>query len=473
MLRKIISSLTIMTMLGALMLSPALAGDFYTDEWLSGWEYEIKDLGYEGKHIFLDKYTGTEADISIGGKATVNGVDYPVCISMKDGGGYGHYRTALNTSDAIRQVTFYSVDGTPVKPEISYRLDDFFYGMENLEGINFRGDFKTDGVVQAPRMFYGCSSLKYVDVDNLDLSRCSVFKEMFAHCESLNRVTASCPRASNMEDMFRDCYGLTEVTLAGQGCKPWKVRCMFSGCRSLDTVNLTDMDFSEVNDFSYMFFDCEYLKSLDMGAFDFSSATDVSNMFSSCYSLEQVNFEDTAWGESRPDASRMFYRCEGLHEITVPGNFDPSSADEIFYVPFSKESIIRIKGSPSQGFCDLVFPGLEESNRYIGQVKLRSRVELEGKELEAGLFTIDYKNSRHSIREEVIPAENAVDLTVPVYKPGTNTFSIEELYNVDESVLYHRYLPIEYVDAVSCENPRISKTVEIIRNTDGSISVIE
>ncbi len=472
-MRKIIIAITMMILSGALMLSPAFAGDMDTEEWLSAWEYEIKDLNYDGKHIFLNKYIGTEPDISIGGKARVDGVDYPVCIGMKSGGGYGHYMTALNTSDTIKHVTFYSVDGVPVKPEINYRLDDFFYGMENLEGINFGNDFKTDGVTQAPRMFYGCRNLKYVDVDNLDLNKCSGFKEMFADCESLNRITLNCPNASNMEDMFRNCYGLTEVTLNGGDRKQDRVKSMFSGCRSLDTVNLTDMDFSGIKDFSHMFFDCESLKSLDMSVFDFSSATDVSDMFSSCYKLEQVNFEDTVWGESKPNAADMFYRCEKLTEITVPEGFKPSGANEIFFVPYGEESILRIKGSPSKEFCDQVFPGLEKSNRYIGQVKLRSKVELEGKDLKAGQFIIDYENSRRVIRDEPLSTENVVDLTVPVYKPGTNTFTIEEQYNVGESILNPRYLPIEYADEISCEDSKRSKTVEIILNTDGTLSVRE
>ena len=44
---------------------------------------------------------------------------------------------------------------------------------------------------------------------------------------------------------------------------------------------------------------------------------------------------------------------------------------------------------PSKEFAENVFPGLEYSNRYIGEVELKSKIELEGKELEGGRFTND------------------------------------------------------------------------------------
>ena len=56
--------------------------------------------------------------------------------------------------------------------------------MENLEGINFGNDFKTDGVTEAISMFEGCKNLKYVDVENLDLGKCSNFKQMFEGCRT-------------------------------------------------------------------------------------------------------------------------------------------------------------------------------------------------------------------------------------------------------------------------------------------------
>ena len=101
-------------------------------------------------------------------------------------------------------------------------------------------------------------------------------------------------------------------------------------------------------------------------------------------------------------------------------------------------------------------------------------MELEGKELKNGIFKIDYENSR-----KVISAENETEngniiyLTVPVYKPGENTFTIEEYVDADESPEYPRYLPVEYAENVTCNDAKRSKTVNIILNTDGSISVKE
>lgn len=472
MIKKIVTAVFMTILSGALMLSPVFAGND-TDEWLNDWDYEIKELDCDGDYIFLNKYTGTETDIGISGMAEVNGRNYPVCISVEGTDANSHYETGINRSKNLRQITFSTVNDVPVRSEMNDRLDDMFYGMENLEYVFFRGDFQGN-VSQAVSMFEGCKSLRAVDIYDLDFGYCSNFRRMFYGCESLHNVTINCDNAENMEEMFTGCSNLEEVTLnCGQSDQSF-AEGMFSGCQSLQNVNMEGRHFSSVKDFNSMFNDCSSLKSIDMGMFDFSSATDLSSMFSECSELESVDLTKAEWGSSTPAADYMFYDCAALEDLTVPESFRPETANQMLYVNPSDECIIRIKGDPSEEFLNNALSGLESSNRYLGQVKLRSKVELEGKELKSGMFRVGYNNTRHQIREvNSIMDDNIIELVVPVYFPGSNTFTIEETYDVNGSLVNPDYQPISRVAGISCRNAKRSKTVNITLERDGSLSVTE
>ncbi|MBQ3919807.1 MAG: BspA family leucine-rich repeat surface protein, partial [Oscillospiraceae bacterium] len=60
---------------------------------------------------------------------------------------------------------------------------------------------------------------------------------------------------------------------------------MFSGCRSLTSLDVNGFDTSSVTSMGAMFESCSSLTSLDLNGFDTSSVTDMGNMFSGCSSL--------------------------------------------------------------------------------------------------------------------------------------------------------------------------------------------
>ena len=61
---------------------------------------------------------------------------------------------------------------------------------------------------------------------------------------------------------------------------------MFSGCGSINEIDLTQFIGSDVKSFSYMFEDCISLNSLVISDLDTSSANDMSYMFFNCSIIE-------------------------------------------------------------------------------------------------------------------------------------------------------------------------------------------
>ncbi|WP_373256070.1 BspA family leucine-rich repeat surface protein [Phocaeicola vulgatus] len=127
-------------------------------------------------------------------------------------------------------------------------------------------EYDTSYITDMVNMFYGCSSLKYLDLSGFDTSGVSNMCGMFESCSSLESLDLSGFNTSgitNMSFMFRFCSSLKSLDLS-----------------SFNTLNVTDM--------SWMFDKCRSLKSLDLSSFNISNVTNMDSMFLDCDSLEYV-----------------------------------------------------------------------------------------------------------------------------------------------------------------------------------------
>ena len=122
----------------------------------------------------------------------------------------------------------------------------------------------TSSFTDISRMFFGCSSIKSLDLSSFDTSK--------------------------VRDMTH----------------------MFMGCLALTSLNLSSFDTSSVIDMQYMFRDCQSLKSLDISSFDTSKVERMDNMFDFCYALTSLDLSsfDTS------SVGRMLYTFRGLSSLT-------------------------------------------------------------------------------------------------------------------------------------------------------------
>ena len=97
---------------------------------------------------------------------------------------------------------------------------------------------------------------------------------------------------------------------------------MFSLCKSLTTLDASQVDTSKVTDMHGMFYCCSNLTALDVSHFDTSNVTDMNIMFYMCSNLTalDVSHFDTS---NVTDMSNMFYKCSNLTALDVT-NFDTS-----------------------------------------------------------------------------------------------------------------------------------------------------
>ena len=109
--------------------------------------------------------------------------------------------------------------------------------LESIEGFEY---VSTEQTKYYDNMFYGCTSLKSLDLSHFNTSR------------------------------------VTSMTQ------------MFYNCTSLESVNLSSFNTSRVASFSYMFYGCSSLETLDISNFNSNSSPTTTNMFTGATNLKRL-----------------------------------------------------------------------------------------------------------------------------------------------------------------------------------------
>jgi surface protein len=119
------------------------------------------------------------------------------------------------------------------------------------------------------------------------------------------------------------------------------MRDMFWECHSLESLDLSNWDTSNVTNMCGMFDSCESLTSLNVSNLDISNVTDMSWLFDQCYSLETIIGLDT-WDVSNvTDMNGMFVDCTALTDFEAPKNISTDISFQ-YCTALSHDSLMSI-----------------------------------------------------------------------------------------------------------------------------------
>ena len=175
--------------------------------------------------------------------------------------------------------------------------------------------------------FTRCRKLAGVEgLSKLDTSKVTDMSDMFSSCRGLTSLDVSNFNTSKVTDMswmFIGCSGLTSLDVSNFNTgKVTNMQGMFQVCRGLKSLDVSGFDTGNVTKMSNMFEGCSGLTSLDLSNFDTAKVTSMSHMFEGCSGLTTLDVSkfDTSKVTSM---SWMFSRCSGLTSLDL-SNFDTS-----------------------------------------------------------------------------------------------------------------------------------------------------
>ena len=246
-------------------------------------------------------------------------------------------------------------------------MSSMFWGCSSLKNLNL-SYFNTSKVKNMYGMFNECSSLTNLDVSHFNTANVTNMSFMFSECSglsSLNLNNFNTSKVTNMRGMFYYCYGLSSLNLSSfntanmtdMSCmfavctalsslnlsnfntaKVTNMSGMFGACTALSSLNLSNFNTANVTDMSGMFEDCSSLSSLNLSSFNTANVTNMRNMFNDCSSLSSLNLSsfNTA---NVTDMSCMFEYCSGLSSLNL-SNFNTAKVTNMKFM-FLNCSILR------------------------------------------------------------------------------------------------------------------------------------
>ena len=128
---------------------------------------------------------------------------------------------------------------------------------------------------------------------NYQITNCFAMFDGLNNIISIDLSNFDTSQVENFESMFANCISLKYINLNNMNTSLAKnMVAMFAFCLSLETLNLSSFDTSKVTSMDSMFFNCKSLKSLDLSNFNTLELKKTTQMFFSCSSLLFLNLKN-------------------------------------------------------------------------------------------------------------------------------------------------------------------------------------
>ena len=218
-----------------------------------------------------------------------------------------------------------------------------FYECSNLTTIDIQ-NLGTSKTTNMNSMFAMCTNVTTLELQNLDTSNVEDMENMFFGCENLETLDISnfiTAKVTTMSNMFQNCKKLTELNLKSfDTSKVIDMNSMFNGCESLTILNLNNFNTTEVTDMSWMFYNCKNITTLDISNFDTSNVIDMSAMFSTCENLTTLNISNFNTTEVT-SMNAMFSDCKKLQILNI-SNFNISKVEDMSFMFYKCSSLTSL-----------------------------------------------------------------------------------------------------------------------------------
>ena len=139
-------------------------------------------------------------------------------------------------------------------------------------------------------------------------------------------------KVTNMNSMFSNCKKLTILDVSNfDTSNVTRMDNMFSYCSKLQSITFGEgWNTSQVTNMQYMFEDCHNIISLNLSNFDTSNVTNMTQMINECYVLTELNISNW-YLNSEVDVTDIFEDTNVLTNV-IMNNSDYNSVNKIIAV---------------------------------------------------------------------------------------------------------------------------------------------
>jgi len=245
--------------------------------------------------------------------------------------------------------------------------------------------------------FYGFSELESIEgLEYLNTSEVTNMACMFAGCSSLTSLDLSSLNTEKVEymgGMFYDCNGLTDLDVSKLNTSEvTDMSLMFANCNNLSNLNVGSFDTQKVKYMNMMFENCSSLESINVSAFNTSSVVNMEKMFAGCSSLTMLNLNkfDVSSVKYTND---MFRGCTALNTIYCGNDWRAQvsamySSENMFK---DCDTLTGEKGScPTEGKLDIAYAHRDLGTSDPGYFTLSTSYDFTISDAMVGTLYLEY-----------------------------------------------------------------------------------
>lgn len=200
---------------------------------------------------------------------------------------------------------------------------------QNIVGVDMQY-FEPRPYFYAQELFEGYSRLASVNLEGLRGVQLRSIYGMFAGCHSLESVDLSPLDTSDItrfndcdfNGMFAECHSLRHLDLSTfDTSRGEKFISMFNNCSSLEDIDLSSWNTERARSFLAMFANCSSLRSLDLSSFRTPKCGEAKAMFANCTNLEHINMSGIDFSNCiySNGLENMFKGCASLKSVCLLG----------------------------------------------------------------------------------------------------------------------------------------------------------
>lgn len=161
-----------------------------------------------------------------------------------------HVRFSADCSALFKGMSFTQIRFNGVDTSNVTTMKDMFFGCKQLTTL-YLGNINTVNVTTMSGMFNQCEALVELDIRNMNTSSVTNMSDMFKSCDKLQTLVFDgsfvTTNVVKMKSMFYGCISLKNLNLSHfNTINVTDMRYMFSGCTSLEILNLSDFDTSKI-----------------------------------------------------------------------------------------------------------------------------------------------------------------------------------------------------------------------------------
>ena len=226
--------------------------------------------------------------------------------------------TSDENYDGLNQVTVNAIPDEYIVPSGSLDItengvtDVTRYAEVNVNIASGGADFEIN---DCSYLFYNGAK---INIMNELLALCKNVTDtnyMFSECRSLTELDLSnfdTSNVTNFNNMFQGCTSLTSLNISNVTT----MYEMFSGCSKLKSLDLSNFNTIQATNMEKMFYSCSELTSLDLSNFNTSKVTNMKGVFNGCNALTSLDLSvfDTS---KVTNMSSMFSWCSALKNLDI------------------------------------------------------------------------------------------------------------------------------------------------------------